>query len=638
MKTKTILSLISFILWSLSISYASAYGGTVVVKPGRFDHFILQVPERTVAGESFVIKAQVYDSHDNLITNFSETGKEFKVNITGSANVQPSHLGPGSFPGGVANIMITNKKAETIVFSIYESGGTVPVVSKEIVISPNKLNHFVVQAPATVTAGNSFDVRIIAKDIFDNTVTDEEMAGKNVKLTSSGTSPLKTIGTSLLDFKNGTASVSLVTEKIGTLVVETQEVLTGSRGRSHEIIVNPAALSYFKVYSPKEAIAGEPFEITISAYDLYGNPVNNYASSENGVLLQSTGSSRVEPSFIRSSEFKNNEAVIRVVYEKAEEISIIAKEHNKTQEGRSNPIKINPGRADHFVVITPETAISGQPFRIKVEAYDRYRNLVRDYNLTGMDVSLQTTGSGILSPSIISPSEFVEGIALVEVIYDKAESFAISATVAPVKAAGRITTTPEPAPPTKPPAVKKKIEKREIGKVKKEPIEARKPPVKEVKKEEPKKEIKKEEPKKEPKKEVVEEKKPVVKEAKVEKPEKIVKKDVKKPFTLNDVSIIEAKEKAMLVINLTPPDGQLEYKDEIESRYGKEWLKIKLKPAIRKIEKSLKFKSEFIGEVLIEEDKTEQDLLNIYVELIPAEVTFDIARIKNSLIVTVAGP
>lgn len=625
MKTKTVLSLISFLILSLSISHA----GTVVVKPGRFDHFTLQAPERTVAGESFVIRAQVYDSHDNLITNFSEAGKEFKVSVTGSANVQPSYLGPGSFPGGVTNITITDKKAETIVFSIYEAGGTVPVISKEIVISPNKLNHFIVQSPTTVTAGNSFDVRIIAKDIFDNTVTDEEMAGKNVKLTSSGTSSLKTTATSLLDFKNGTASVSLVTEKIGNVVVETQEVLTGSRGRSHEITVNPAALNYFKVYSPKEAVAGEPFEITISAYDLYGNPVNNYAAGGNGVLLQSTGSSRIEPSFIRSSEFKNNEAVTKVVYEKAEDINIIAKEHNKTQEGRSNPIKIKPGVAEHFVVITPETAISGQPFRIKVEAYDRYGNLVRDYNLTGRDVSLQTTGSGVLSPSIISPSEFVEGIALVEVIYDKAESFAISATVAPVKAAGRITTTPEPAPPPKPPAQKKKIEKKEMVKVKKEPIEAKKPPVKEVKKEEPKKE---------PKKEVVEEKKPVVKEAKVEKPKKAVKKDVKKPFTLNDVSIIEAKEKAMLVINLTPPDGQLEYKDEIESRDGKEWLKIKLKPAIRKIGKSLKFKSEFIGEVLVEEDKSEQDLLNVYVELIPAEVTFDIARIKNSLIVTVARP
>lgn len=601
MKTKTILSLISsFTLFLLSVVYA----GTVIVKPGSFNHFTLQVPERTVAGESFVIRAQVYDSHNNLITNFSESGKEFKVVVTGSANVQPSHLGPASFPGGVANITVTDKKAEKITFSIYEVGGTVPIISKEIIIAPNKLDHFEVQAPATVIAGKGFDARIIAKDIFDNTVSDTEMIGKNVKITSSGTSSFKIVGTSLPDFKNGTARVSLVAEKIGNVVIEVQEISTGSKGQSKEIIVNPAALSYFKLYSPREAVAGEPFEVTISAYDSYGNPVNNYALTGNGVKLQSTGSWKIEPSFIKPSEFKNNKAVIKVVYEKAEEINIIAKEHNKDQEGKSNPIKINPNVADHFVVITPETAIAGKPFKIKVEAYDRYDNLVRNYNLIGRNIVLQTTGSGVLSPSIISPSEFIEGIALVEVVYDKAESFAISATMAPERAPERITTTPEPAPPPKPPAPTKKMEEKEMVKAKKEPVE----------------------------------KKPVVKEVKKEEPKKKVKKEVKKPFSVNELSIIEAKEKAMLVINFTPPDGQLEYKDELESRYGKEWLKIKLRPATLKTERSMKFRSEFIGEVLVEEDKSEQDLLNVYVELIPAEVTFDISRIKNSLIVTVARP
>lgn len=198
MKNKTILFLISlFVLVFLSTSYA----GTVIVKPGRFDHFIIQVPERIIAGESFVIKAQVYDSHNNVITNFSEAGKEFRIAVSGSASVQPSHLGPTSFPGGATNITVTDKKAEAIVFSIYEVGGTVPVISKELVVLPNKLDHFILNAPATATAGNSFDARVIAKDIYDNTVSDKEMVGKNVKITSSGTSSLKVIGTTLPDFK-----------------------------------------------------------------------------------------------------------------------------------------------------------------------------------------------------------------------------------------------------------------------------------------------------------------------------------------------------------------------------------------------------------------------------------------------------
>lgn len=557
-----VFSVISFLVFfSLSISYA----GTVIVKPGKFDHFTLQVPDRIIAGESFVIKALVYDSNNNLITNFSESGKEFKVSATGSAHVQPSLLGLTSFPGGVANITVTDKKAETIVFSIYEAGGTVPVISKEIVISPNRLDHFILQSPAEVTAGSSFDIRVVAKDVFDNTVSDTEI-GKNIRITSSGTSPLKILGPPTPDFKNGTASISFVSEKVGDAIVQVQEVSTGSKGQSQSIVVNPAALSYFRLQSPKEVVAGEPFEITAAAYDSYANLVHNYTSSGNGVSLYSTGRSKIEPSFIKPSEFKNGQANINVTYERAEDIVIIAKEHNKTQEGKSSSIKVNHAPGDHFVVVTPDVAISGQRFKIKIEAYDRYNNIAKNYNLTGNDVLLRTTGAGVISPSIISPSEFVDGIAMVEVTYDKAESFAISASMAAVRA-GRMT------------------------------IKEQEPPI------------------------------PI---ARVERPQE--------PFNLNKVSIIEAKEKAMLVLNISAPDGTLEYRDARESKDGREWLKLTLRPAIRKTEKSMKFRSAFIGNVLVEEDKSEKNVLNVYIELISKGIKFDIARVKDSLIVTVAKP
>ena len=94
----------------------------------------------------------------------------------------------------------------------------------------------------------------------------------------------------------------------------------------------------------------------------------------------------------------------------------------------------------------------------------------------------------------------------------------------------------------------------------------------------------------------------------------------------------------MLVINITNPNGHLDFSDQIESRYGKEWLKLKLSPAINKTEKAFKFSSAFIGEVLVEDDKESQNALNIFVQLLPSGVTFDIARIKNTLIVTLATP
>jgi len=43
--------------------------------------------------------------------------------------------------------------------------------------------------------------------------------------------------------------------------------------------------------------------------------------------------------------------------------------------------------------------------------------------------------------------------------------------------------------------------------------------------------------------------------------------------------------------------------------------------------------------MLIEEDKTGgQNLVNLYIELLPSGVTYDIARIKNTLVVTFSNP
>ena len=650
--------------------FGVALAGTVIIKPGQFDHFTLQLPDRSVAGENFVIRASVYDSNNNLITNFAESGKDFRIDVTGSATVQPSVLTSSSFSGGIANVLVNNKKAEKIVFSIRESGGTVPVISKEIIISPNKLDHFNVQSPASVVAGAVFDLKVVAKDIFDNTIQDID-TGKNLKITTSGISSVRMASGGAIDFRNGTASVGFVSEKTGDLLIEIQDGVTGSKGKTGSITVAPAGLSYFKLLSPETAVAGEQFELVLAAYDSFNNLAANYSSAGAGIRLSSTGSSKVEPSSVASSEFRGGQAVVKVKYEKAEDIQIIAQEANREQSGRSQTIKISNSEPDHFVVVTPDTAVSGQTFKVKVEAYDRFNNIARNFNLVGNDVILGTSGNGTLAPSKITPTEFSGGIAVVDVMYDRAESFQISARMSSERTKGRMTvgkqdehkvehSIPVRSEKKQPEQPMKTAKTKEDQKQTKQQVVQKTQPVKEpARKEKP-------EPKKEEQKKPVQTKevkpqeklppptaktdpvkeKPTVK-IPAEEPKKVVappakeekKQEKSQLYTVSKVSIIEAKNKAMLVINVTNPNGHLEYGDEIESKYGKEWLKLKIKPAVNATDKSFRFKSSYIGEVLVEEDKTGgANLVNLYVELLPSGVTYDIARVKNTLVITLANP
>lgn len=679
--------------------------GTVVIKPGQFDHFTLQMPDKAVAGESFVVKVSVYDASQNLITNFSETGKEFRVDVSGSATTQPSIIGASSFSGGHASIVVNDKKAEKITFSLREASGSVPVITREIAVVPNRLDHFVVQSPVSVTAGMSFSVKVVAKDIFENTVQDFDI-GKNIKLTTTGTSAVKMHGSEALDFKNGLASALFLSEKTGDVVIELQEITSGSKGKTQNIQVNPAGLAYFRLQAPKAVVAGEFFELLLSAYDMYDNIVTNYASTGSGIRLSTTGGSKIEPSAMSPSEFKNGQAVVKIAYEKAEDIQIVARELNREQAGRTADISVSNAAADHFVVITPDTGISGQKFRIRVEAYDRYNNIVRNFNLIGFDVILNTSGSGSLSPARIAPLDFTNGIAVADVTYDRAESFQISARMAADKAAGRISVSDKEfkrevthAPPRidkkevrKSSAPETKIAKKEKKTSQKakqdKPVQTEK---KQSLKSEPKKEsektakavtkqdtaketakkaetgkeaTKKEAPRTAPRETEKKPAEPQQSAAKKEtapakpqqkKTDKTAADEQKKPtieaskkeemksgkplYNVNKVSIIEAKNKAMLVINIANPNGNLEYGDEIESKYGKEWLKLRMKPAISSTEKSFKFKSTYVGEVLVEEDKTGgQNLVNVYIELLPSGVTYDIARIKNTLVLTFSNP
>ena len=727
------------------IPCSPAVAGTVVIKPGQFDHFTLQMPERAVAGENFVIKVSVYDANNNLITNFSETSKEFKVDVSGAATSQPSVLSASAFSGGIANVLVNNKKAEKTTFSIRESGGTVPVISRDITVVPNKLDHFSLQAPGSVIAGNAFEIKVAARDMFDNMVSDVDI-GKNIKITSTGTSSVKVLGRGALDFRSGLATAVFSAEKTGDVVIELQDITSGSRGKTQGIQVTPAALASFKLQAPKAAVAGEPFELLIAAYDMYNNLLTNYSSSGSGIKLTSTGSSMIEPASVNPSAFRNGQSTVKVIYEKAEEIQIVAREANRDQSGKTAEIQIANAAPDHFVVITPDTAVSGRKFKVKIEAYDRFNNLAKDFNLVGNDVVLSASGSGTLSPSKIFPPDFTNGVAVADVMYDKAESFQINARMASDKAPGRISISereektqvahvppppaemrdvrkaqePEPQTaraketkeelrqakaerPQQKPEPKKETAKKETPKkaeakkevTKKEPKkEAETQPKKEAKKEtakketpkkaEAKKEVTKKEPikeveaqpEKEAKKEVAKkeiqkkeakepekkpseeklaaptkevpaakptEKKPLAEETKKPVVE-LAKKEEKKPdrpllYNLSNVSIIEAKNKAMLVINISNPNGTLDYGDEIESKYGKEWLKLKMSPAVSSTEKLFKFKSAYVGEVRIEEDKSGgRNTVNVYIELVPSGLTYDIARIKNTLVITLSNP
>ncbi len=639
---KRFLFLLILSLFCLFFSgYHDLKAATITVKPGKFSHFTVQIPPAPVAGENIVVRLYSYDMYNNLITDFNETGREFEIRVSGNAKAEPKVLSPSNFLGGSAAINIRDKKAETITFSVLETGGSLPILSKEIIIKPNRLDNFVIQTPNQVKAGDTFDVRIVARDSFENMVKDDAGIGKDFRINTTGTGGLKYLDTGDLNFKSGVATARFLSGKAGEVIIDVYDLYSGIRGKSSSINILPGGLSALNVQVPKESVAGNPFEIIVTALDKIGNTVTNYDTTGDGVQLASTGKGKISPDRISPSEFKGGNAVVKVTYEVAENIEVVATESNKKESGRSGTVRIKPAAPDQFIVVAPETASAGQGFKLRIEAYDRFKNAVRDYNLVGGEVYISTTGTGTFTPTTVPPSEFINGIAVVNATYDKAESFSINAKMGPKTEGAREEVKKEKKVEAAKPPAEKRIEPVSPKKAEEKPKPA-KPEVKEkaktgVKpKPEAKKEVvKKPEPKEEKKPETKVAKKTETAEPKKEDPKKeITKKEVAKkeagagPYELSDIGIIESKKRAILMVI---SNGPVDHKSSLVTKQGKKWLNLKITPAVRKMEKIQRLKSLFVGDVIIEE---EGNTISIMFEILPENITYESKSSKNSIVVT----
>lgn len=554
--------------------------GAIVIKPGKLDHVVIEVPERLVAGETFTVDVRVFDSHNNLITDYSSKGKNIQVSVSGSASASPSVLKAASFSAGSAAFRVSDTKAETIVLTLYDVDVNSPLIRREIRIHPNKLDHFTLDAPEGVTAGEGFEIRVTARDRFENVVTSaKKTAGLTVR--SLGATQMEDVA--LPDFVEGVSTISATARKAGKMAVEVAD--NSVRGRSREIEVSPAALDHFSLKTPAEAEAGKPFQATITAFDRFGNQVERYGASGRGVEVTSSGGAQAEPSYVAPSDFVKGSATVAVTYTKAEDITLTVAEKDGNQRGKSTRISVRPSAPDHFKVHTPDEATTGETFRLKIEAYDRFENLIKDFDRTGGDVYLRASGSGKLTPEVVAAKEFVDGVATVDAHYDKAESIAISASLSP---GGEAVAKPGKKAMQLPPAKKPRAE-------------AQKAPDRKVAR------------------------------AIVPRREEVKREKI---FGITGIKLMEAGPRALVIIEIPELSDELRHEDVLESSGGRARIKLRLSPAESELKAEPSFESDLIGQVRVE-DTRKDNAADVYIEVLPPRVEYVVKKSESMIIVDV---
>ncbi|MCK4626782.1 MAG: hypothetical protein KAV00_15835, partial [Phycisphaerae bacterium] len=148
----------------------------------------------------------------------------------------------------------------------------------EVMISPAALDHFVLEGPKEAIAGEEFTLTITAQDAFGNMITDYALSGKGIEITTDGVGKISPDGVLPAQFKDGRTEILLTYDKAQDILLVCKEIEGRALGRSERITVLSAGLDHFVLTAPKEAVAGELFDLWISAQDAYQNTIPDYTT------------------------------------------------------------------------------------------------------------------------------------------------------------------------------------------------------------------------------------------------------------------------------------------------------------------------------------------------------------------------
>jgi S-adenosylmethionine hydrolase len=292
-----------------------------------------------------------------------------------------------------------------------------PVTSATV--RPGAPNTLEVSVPDSTEAGDNFSVTITVLDAQGNVVTNYSELDREILLNSTGTGELSQTVVSSGKFENGEATLSLTYTRAEDLQIVARERSHVAAGQSVEFTVRPGSPAVFETETPSNIRAGNSFNMTIKVLDEYGNRIRRYEKTTNGIRLQTTGLERPQPEFIPASQFENGQMTVSLRYTVAESMQVVLVDESNGIRSLGDTIDVHPAPLNNFTLSVPQKARAGVPFRIAVEARDRYGNIVGNYSELGQGAQLSVPGGQTPEPSFIPPEEFEAGVAFVQVTYNR---------------------------------------------------------------------------------------------------------------------------------------------------------------------------------------------------------------------------
>ena len=261
--------------------------------------------------------------------------------------------------------------------------------------------HYAVTAPASTVAGNAFSLTVSALDGFGSVAT-----GYRGTVSFASDDPLGSILPNNYTFTAADAGVHTFTNAAalygaGSRTITATDTVDGSITGNTRVTVSAAAAAYFGITSSADAsgtVAGNAFDITVRAYDPYGNPATSYRGTATFSSGDPYGASL--PGNYTFNALDSGVHIFRgmtALYTAGNYWDVTATDTTSGITG-SDYVYVFGAPASYFYVQTPASASSGVPFDVIVYAVDPYGNIDTNYGGT-VTWTTTDTGAGVALPA-----------------------------------------------------------------------------------------------------------------------------------------------------------------------------------------------------------------------------------------------
>ncbi len=320
-------------------------------------HFTVSAPASVTAGTAFTVTVTALDAFNNAAAGYAGT-----IHFT-SSDGTATLPADSTLTSGVGTFSATLRTAGSQ--TIAATDGPITGTSNAINVAPATATHFTVPAPASATAGNTFNVTVTALDTFNNTATGYTGTVHFTSSDSTATLPSNSTLTT------GTGTFNATLRIAGTQIITAADgPITGT---SNTINVVPSAATHFVVSAAASTTAGNTFSLTVTALDALNNTATGYAGTAH--FTSSDGTATLPADSPLTNGFGTFNATLRI----AGLQTISATDGPGAISGTSNAIVVAPAATTHFAVSAPASATAGASFSITVTALDAFNNSTTGY-------------------------------------------------------------------------------------------------------------------------------------------------------------------------------------------------------------------------------------------------------------------